>query len=255
MMTPIPVGSPLMTPRVAARLPHADAGEPTATTAGAIRLVVMLFVLMAGAALATWWLFLPSGAFDLREVEDARNVAFGGGVVALASGLAGRIWPRQSRYLAPVFAVSGGIFMGGLSIAAEARFAGIGVMTAVTSGVAFLSLFTLYRSGLVRLSDRVKALLLTAVSAVGLIYLFSFVALFLGYRLPVIHGAGIGAALWYGFISALAALNLLVDFERIESLNGRGLAPVAEWHAALGLLTTFVWMYVALLRMIRALGR
>lgn len=255
MMVPLSFGSPLNHAGAAGKLPRSVPGEPSATTGGAVRLLFLHFALMAAVTAAFWYVLLPPGEFGIEDIADARNFGFGAGLVALCAAIAGRFRPELSRYLAPAFALTGGAFIGGLTIAAEARFPGIALQTAALTGLVFLVMLGLYRSGLVRLSDRMKMLLLSAVSSVGMIYLLSFTMMFFGYRLPVIHGSGMGAMLWFGFIAGLAAMNLLVDLERIDKLDDRQLAAVAEWHAVLALLTTFVWMYLSILRMLRAARR
>lgn len=252
MMKPMTFGSPLNAASATAALPRVPPGSEAAGTKGAIRLLIAHFLLMAIVLTAFWIAFLPRGEFGLPDVVAVRNAGFGCGVVALCAALGGRFRPQLCRYLAPAFALFGGGFMGGLTIAAEARFPGIAIQSVALTGLVFLTMLVLYTTGLVRLSDRMKMLLLSAVSAVGLIYLLSFGLMIFGYTLPVLHGSGTGAVLWFGLIAGLAAINLLADFERIDRLDGRSLAPIAEWHAVLALLTTFVWLYLSILRMLRA---
>jgi uncharacterized YccA/Bax inhibitor family protein len=58
---------------------------------------------------------------------------------------------------------------------------------------------------------------------------------------------GIGISL---FIVAIAALNLILDFERIENGAEAGAPKFMEWYSAFGLLVTIVWLYIEILRLL-----
>ena len=49
-------------------------------------------------------------------------------------------------------------------------------------------------------------------------------------------------------IIAVAALNLVLDFDLIESGVAQGAPRYMEWYGAFGLLVTLVWLYLEILR-------
>jgi uncharacterized YccA/Bax inhibitor family protein len=49
---------------------------------------------------------------------------------------------------------------------------------------------------------------------------------------------------------AIAALNLVLDFDFIERGVERGAPKYMEWYAAFGLLVTLVWLYLEILRLL-----
>jgi len=63
---------------------------------------------------------------------------------------------------------------------------------------------------------------------------------------------GIGFSL---FVVVIAALNLVLDFDFIESGVANGAPKYLEWQAALGLLVTVVWLYIEILRLLAKLRR
>ena len=64
---------------------------------------------------------------------------------------------------------------------------------------------------------------------------------------------GIGLSI---FIVAIAALNLIIDFDMIEQGAATGAPKFMEWYGAFGLLVTMVWLYVEILRLLsRFAGR
>jgi uncharacterized YccA/Bax inhibitor family protein len=56
-------------------------------------------------------------------------------------------------------------------------------------------------------------------------------------------------------VSALAALNLLLNFDIIEKGVEMRAAKYMEWYCAMGLLVTIVWLYLELLRLLSKLQR
>jgi uncharacterized YccA/Bax inhibitor family protein len=50
--------------------------------------------------------------------------------------------------------------------------------------------------------------------------------------------------------SGIAALNLVMDFDFVESGAARGAPKFMEWSAAFGLLVTLIWLYLEILRLL-----
>ena len=58
---------------------------------------------------------------------------------------------------------------------------------------------------------------------------------------------GIGISL---FVVAIAALNLIMDFDMIEKGAEMGAPKNMEWYGAFGLLVTIVWLYIEMLKLL-----
>ena len=58
---------------------------------------------------------------------------------------------------------------------------------------------------------------------------------------------GIGFSL---FVVAIASLNLILDFDMIEKGAELGAPKYMEWYGAFGLMVTFVWLYLEILRLL-----
>ena len=77
----------------------------------------------------------------------------------------------------------------------------------------------------------------------------------LGLPLPYLNEAG-----WLGIgislvIVVIAALNLVLDFDFIESGVAHQAPRYMEWYAAFALLVTLVWLYLEILRLLAKLSR
>ena len=85
------------------------------------------------------------------------------------------------------------------------------------------------------------------------IYFITFILSFFGVQFNSIFGNGL---LGIGFslvVVAVAALNLVLDFDFIEKGAQNNLPKFMEWYGAFGLLVTLIWLYVEILRLLAKL--
>ncbi|MDR2060680.1 MAG: Bax inhibitor-1/YccA family protein, partial [Acinetobacter sp.] len=61
---------------------------------------------------------------------------------------------------------------------------------------------------------------------------------------------GIGFA---AFVAVIASLNLILDFDLIETAAAQRAPKAFEWICAIALLATLVWMYYSFLRLLSLL--
>jgi uncharacterized YccA/Bax inhibitor family protein len=158
-----------------------------------------------------------------------------------------------ARVLGPVYAIAEGFFLGAFSKAYNEAYDGV-VIQAVgaTLGVFFVML-VLYRTGVIKVTDKFRRTVIMATLGLMAFYLVSFVLSLFGTNIGIFQSAsllGIGFSL---FAATLAALNLALDFDFIEKGSKQGLPKGMEWFAALGLLITLVWLYLELLRLLSKL--
>ena len=64
--------------------------------------------------------------------------------------------------------------------------------------------------------------MVAATGGIGVVYLLSFVLGFFGINIPLIHSTGTFGILFSLFVVAIAALNLVLDFDFIEEGAERG---------------------------------
>ncbi|MFD0726088.1 Bax inhibitor-1/YccA family protein [Lysobacter brunescens] len=177
----------------------------------------------------------------------------GGGIGGFVLALITVFKKEWSPVLAPAYALVEGLFLGAISAFFEARYPGI-VMQAVmlTFGTLFSLLFA-YRSGLIKATENFKLGVAAATGGIFLIYLASFVLGLFGIKVPYIHESGIIGIGFSLFVVVIAALNLVLDFDFIESGVEAGAPKYMEWFGAFGLMVTLVWLYVEFLRLLAKL--
>ena len=178
---------------------------------------------------------------------------WGGLIGGLVFALATIFKANWAPVTAPLYALFEGLFLGAISAMYDARFNGI-VLQAVmlTMGTLFALLFA-YRSGLIRATENFKLGVVAATGGIALIYLATIVLGLFGIQIPHIHESGpigIGFSL---VVVVIAALNLVLDFDFIESGVEQGAPKHMEWYAAFGLMVTLVWLYLEFLRLLSKL--
>jgi uncharacterized YccA/Bax inhibitor family protein len=221
------------------------------TVGGTISATGVLLVILLAAAVVGW----QSGPDNQGEVRGFPALALVGVLVGFACVIAIYFRPMWARVLAPVYAVGEGFFLGVISKAYESYQNGI-VLQAVgaTLGV-FAVMLVLYRTKIIKVTDRFRTVVITATMGLMVFYLFSFVLNLFGSGVPFLQSAsGLGIA-FSVFAAGLAALNLALDFDFIERGAKQGLPKGMEWFAALALVVTLVWLYLELLRLLSKLQR
>jgi uncharacterized YccA/Bax inhibitor family protein len=112
-----------------------------------------------------------------------------------------------------------------------------------------------------RLSTRFKKALIIATASIAIYYLIALGTYLLNsltntnLNLPLIQSNSIFGILFTLFVAVVAALNFLIDFENIESAISQKSPKDIEWALAMGLLVTFVWLYIEILRLLSKLNR
>jgi uncharacterized YccA/Bax inhibitor family protein len=110
----------------------------------------------------------------------------------------------------------------------------------------------LYRTRILRVTDKFRRIVIGATLGVAVFYLASFVFSRFGANVSFLSSSGVGI-LFSLFVAGLAAFNLALDFDFIERGESMGLPRRMEWFAALGLLVTLVWLYLEVLRLLAKL--
>ncbi|WP_119717772.1 Bax inhibitor-1/YccA family protein [Cognatilysobacter tabacisoli] len=178
---------------------------------------------------------------------------WGGAIGGLVLALVTAFKKEWSPVTAPLYAIVEGFFLGAISAMYNHLYDGI-VMQAVllTFGTMFALLFA-YRSGLVRATENFKLGVVAATGGILLVYLATIVLGLFDIRIPMIHESGLVGIGFSLFVVVIAALNLVLDFDFIETGVDAGAPKYMEWYGAFGLMVTLVWLYVEFLRLLAKL--
>jgi uncharacterized YccA/Bax inhibitor family protein len=231
----------------------ATAGEPM-TVNGTIARTGLLLVLMLITGAWTWHRFmLAGGTLDpAAGVTAVQPFLWGGLIAGLVLAFAGIFKPTWTPVTAPLYALAEGTFLGGISALFEVRYHGI-VLQAIMASVGVLAVMLLvYRSGLIKVTDKFRMGVVAATGGIVLLYLvqWGITAFTHGAGMSFISGSGPLAIGFSILVVCLAALNLVLDFDLIERGVQQGAPRYMEWYCAFALMVTLVWLYLELLRLL-----
>ncbi len=238
----------------------------TMTLQGTINATAILLGLCASAALAAAK-FVPGGLL--------MPVALGAALLGFVLSLVVIFKPQTSPFMAPIYALVEGVFLGGISMfyeqwataetAASAAAQSESLIASIGNSIVFQAvLLTFGIAGAMLLAYsmrviRVTPMFMRVVMVMTLGYVFAAVGTFFlrmfGVGIPYLHemGAmGIGIA---GFVVVLAAVNLLLDFKIIEDGVNQGRPKWMEWFGAFALMVTLIWLYLRVLYLLALLRR
>jgi len=219
------------------------------TVQGTVGKTFALLAILSATAIWSW----NSMLHDQLQPVVFPAAMIGGFILAMITIMR----PSLAPWTAPVYAAFEGVFLGTLSCIIENKlgrqYPGIAIQAvSMTLGTLFCMLFV-YGTGLIKVTERLKAGIVAATGAICLVYLVAMILSFFHVSVPFINDAtpiGIGFSL---FVVGLAAFNLLLDFDFIEH-GARAEAPkYMEWYGAFGLMVTLVWLYLEILRLLRKL--
>ncbi len=217
------------------------------TTSGVAGKAVILLAVVLFSAAVTWQQF-ATGNLDM--MMPAMLI---GGIGGFVVGMIASFKPQTAPWSAPIYASLQGIFLGAVSAMYNLRFAGLPQQAVLlTFGVA-ASVFLLYRFNILRATEGFRRMMLAAMIGIALFYLGSMLLSLFGVSISFLTSSsklaiGINLA-----IAGVAALNLVLDFDRIEQGVRAGAPKQLEWFAAFGLMVTLIWLYLELLRLLSRL--
>lgn len=231
---------------------YADSSEGAMTINGTINKTGLMLAIVILSALFTWNKFFHAYNTNLPEaaISSVRTWMLIGGVGGFITALVTVFRPQSSTISAPIYAILEGLFLGGISAFFESMYPGL-VMRAVslTFGVFLIMLF-LFRSGKIRATGKFKMAVIAATGSIALIYFISFIAGLFGANLNFLYSGGTFGIIFSLIVVAIAALNLILDFDMIVRGANAGAPKYMEWYGAFGLMVTLIWLYIEILRLL-----
>lgn len=218
------------------------------TLGGTIAKIGFLFVLLLCTALYTWYRYYQGESVHIWIITGIA----GSLVIAVVT----IIFPKISPLTAPLYALLEGLAIGGISAMLESEYSGIVIQAVSLTFAVLAALLLLYATGIIKVTKKFRIMVVSATMGIFLVYVAHFVLrYFFQLEIPYLHSSGpIGIAINV-FIAAIAALNLVLDFDFIARGIKRQTPKYLEWYAAFGLMITLVWLYLEILRLLQKIRR
>lgn len=220
----------------------------TMTATGMVLKTVIALLL---AVLTAGWTFI-----QFKAGVNVFPFMIGGIIVGLVASIATCFKPQWAAITTPVYALAEGFFLGGISAAIETQFPDkpIVFQAAFLTFAVLAVMLVCYKSGLIKLTQRLRMGIVACTGAIALLYMVSMVMRMFGNGgIGFIHSAGPLGIAFSVFVVGLAAFNLLLDFDLVDRLVAQRAPKYMEWYAAFALMVTLVWLYIEVLRLLSKL--
>lgn len=208
------------------------------------------FILLLIASISAAALVYQAALGYADKVMSIMTIAL---IVGLVTGLTTSFVPKFAKFLSPIYAFAEGAVIAGLTLMAETQFPGIALQAISATFITFFVLLFLYRTGVIKATEKFRATIMSAMIAILIVYLIDIIGSFFGFSVPFLNGSGPVSILASCIICVVAALNLILDFDFIEKGANNLLPKDFEWYASFGLLVTLVWMYIEILKLLSKL--
>lgn len=213
-------------------------------------ILLLLTVLTSAFAWSQTMVQTPEG---MQVAPGAMIYMIGGAIGGFVLALITAFKKEWSPITAPLYALVEGFFLGAISAVFELKYPGIVFQAVVLTFGTLGALLAAYRSGLIRATENFKLGVVAATGGIALVYLVSMGLRLFGKDIPLIHESGLVGIGFSLFVVVIAALNLVLDFDFIESGVEAGAPKYMEWYGAFGLVVTLVWLYLEILRLLSKL--
>ncbi len=220
------------------------------TVRGVMNKFGFMFLMMMASAAYVWHAF--------EQGQSVSGYMWGGAIAGLVVALIISFKPTTSPYLAPLYGLLEGLFVGGISatinFALRESYPNIIIQAVVLTFGAAISMFLLYKFRIIKVTEKFRSVIFTATAGIAIFYVIAMVLRMFSIDIAFLHE---GSLLGIGFslvVVTIAALNLLMDFDMIEKGAEMGAPKYMEWFCAFGLLVTIVWLYIEILRLLSKLN-
>jgi uncharacterized YccA/Bax inhibitor family protein len=218
------------------------------TISGAVNKTGILLICCVATASWTWNRFFNAPPEEAMQAIGPMILVGGiGGFILAMVTIFKKEW---SAVTAPIYALLEGLVLGGVSAMLEMRFHGIAIQAVALTFGTLVAMLLAYRSGLIRMSDKLRLGIVAATGGIAVFYFLQFILGFFGVHFTAINSAspiGIGFSI---IVVIVAALNLVLDFDLIENGARMGAPKYMEWYGAFALMVTLIWLYFEILRLL-----
>jgi uncharacterized YccA/Bax inhibitor family protein len=214
------------------------------TLQGTVNKTGVLLLCVVATSAWTW------GLAHSPAPQSAMPWVMGGLIGGLITAFVTIFKKNWAPFTAPLYALLEGLVLGGISAFFEKPYPGIAAQAVgLTFGTLFVMLFA-YKTGVIRATERFKLGVIAATGAIAVFYLIAMVLGFFRVNVGILYSSSLGGIAFSLVVVVIAALNLVLDFDMIETGVRRGAPKYMEWYGAFGLMVTLIWLYLEMLRLL-----
>lgn len=162
---------------------------------------------------------------------------------------------KASAALTLTYSAVEGVFLGIVTAVLESTlppdYGSLGLQAIMGTALVFTVMLVVYRTGAVKVTPRLTKWIIGAAAAAFGLVLINLLLSFVGVDLGVRGTGPLGIIVGIVFIG-IAAFMLLLDFDMADNMIRSGMPSKWAWFAAFGLMSTLVWLYFEILRLLWA---
>ena len=203
--------------------------------------VVQKTAISGGLALVAGFLTAMSGLYIL---------ALPAFIVGLVVSLIVIFKQKPSAPLTLTYSIAMGVALGGITGPINTLYPGIAFQALIGTAGVFFGMLVVYKTGAVRVTPRFTKWMMGALIGVVVLMLANLVAGFFTDGGLGLRDGGPLAILFSVVVIGVAAFSLLLDFDAADNAVKAGVPGKYSWYIAFGLMTTLVWLYIEILRLL-----
>ncbi|OOR85271.1 Bax inhibitor-1/YccA family protein [Moraxella canis] len=192
--------------------------------------------------------------FYALSINLSSSLLYGMALVSLFAGmglgLASAMKPHLAKSLAIPYALIEGVLLGAFSLIMYRYYPTVPLSALSATFITAAVMLTLYVTGVIKVTEKFRSMIMSAMIAIGILYLVQLGFRLFGSSLPFLFDGGMIAIGFSIFVIFIASFSLLLDFDNVEKGTAFGVAREYEWVYSIGILSTLVWMYIEFLRLI-----
>ncbi|MFT4658444.1 MAG: putative YccA/Bax inhibitor family protein [Candidatus Aldehydirespiratoraceae bacterium] len=233
--------------------PVSDWNKKVMTVNGTISATLVLLILLLVSASFGWSQASGPAGPEGEETYQMPALAIVGIIVGFGAVILATFKPALAKFLGPVYSIGYGFAVGAISKMYESFQDGIVVQAIGATLSVFIVMLVLYRTRIIKVTDKFRRGVIFATIGIMVLYGVSFLMSFFGASISFINSPSLFGIGFSVVVCGIAAMNLALDFDRIERGVNAQMPKDYEWVSALGLLVTLVWLYLEMLRLLSKL--
>ncbi|NIH87219.1 Bax inhibitor-1/YccA family membrane protein [Amycolatopsis granulosa] len=201
--------------------------------------------LVTGALAATWAL----SQAHAHALGPVLGLMVGGMLVGLVLSLIMIFRRKPSGPMTLLYSAAEGVFLGAITGLFEFIYPGIALQAIVGTAGVFITMLVVYKTGAVKVTPKLTKWIIGATAGAAILMLFNLVMSLFGVNVGLRDGSTL-AIIFSLVVIGIAAFNFLLDFDMTDQMIRQGMPARWAWFAAFGLMTTLVWLYLEILRLL-----
>jgi uncharacterized YccA/Bax inhibitor family protein len=223
------------------------ANPNTMSVSGVVNKTIFLFGLCLLGATGSW-LLVEKG------IVHPGLLAIIGALGGMVCSIALIFKATLAKWLGGPFAILEGLFLGALSIMLNAKYPGIVTNAVVITFGVFIGALIAYRAGWVRMGKTARAIMTMGLIGIGLSYLASMLLPMIGFNgIKAIHQGGTIGLVFSAIAIVIAVMSLIDSIQMVDEGVQNQAPKDYEWVGAFGLLSSLVFLYIEILRLLAKL--